>query len=1457
MAYTIKGKVYTDHALMDEIVYNCRLIAQGIIIKNETEADKYETKQSLKDADDLRNVVEGNYTFVNFPFTTADFVEAGYTSSEADYYSHHLDKVPEDRHERLMIIGKRNYLANYVEKNDYYRKLNGLAPYTSDSRLKIDRAIRSYTYANSSVEDHKVGINRNTNVPVQIPLFSSNAYSWIFISSKNPKLAKEADVTDELPYDLPIHEWTKDQINIIKYLGILDDIINQYGKETSFGYLKYITRDKIDYYRMRKAGKWDILFMPACKGLVKEEFARLYELNRQDYIKKVDQMALSYGSDYYDQMVMLLIVCQTIADMITNVPEWYIRRDIFDLRSVQYFLDSNDVAFYKEIPLRYQIRIVKNLNKLIRYKSTTQNIKDILDIFSLQGTNVYKYFMFKDFQKYVGKDGSSSGDFKDGFDDNPWDDFDFGFITDTSEEGPVGFIWDFGTEGQDEFESDPGKIKIFDFENMSALEPLNIKSEEALENYKEKNRLITDENGNQYELKFARCLIDGNYDDYIKNPLNLYDYDELTEEDKYWDGEDTHYYVKNQHLELDTTIDGTKYMSLEYNVDAAKILYQMEYFLGMIFNSRINDFISIPIPSIDSNTSFKLTDIFILLHILSYAYDNKVAKVKIPENIRTEQKPNYSNYRLVDGGFPWSGKGNEHPYVPEPTDETIIDDYGFEDTDRFYFPPYLSQIHDYGFNVDVDGTTLIEVKEYGVFEKDDKTDIETRVSTPSKDIQEYSKGITYYRNTNIIPDMINYSSDNIKDYGDEEEIDDVPEEYLEPEDSDVDYDELLGSKAPWVFHNLYDFFDEDPNFINDKANAIGTDTDFNYGDEDTDRYSTRGVLRRYDFNEETLGKYWDDYPSELYDTKIDGGEVSDEMDEMILHGSNHKWKWRRLVDGGDKRFSVFTHDRVYDWMRTDHSDLFVDPTSMIYGFNLTANLADIKDHVDIRHSLYGFKDGIDAELNSDGNIITFPKLKDKKGNTATFMIPYGGRIDGYSELYNIYSTNTICYNIITDKLVHPESRDAYVMYKYIFDSLFTTTFDFGLYLDKSSNPYETYDQILKSRNFALYEFYQELMSESDLEARKDNIRIVLNDIIDTLEYYIKGDNIEYIYSFVPIYSFNNLLQYMMLMINFFKSWKVYFLDPRLSYTIQDGKNGAGGNGKLIKADMLGERKDNLQHQEISNMRDSVNIIYKFNFKERRVVLKEVMESYYHYQGDIDTTFYFDGSTPDANVEHIETTNDMLFDKSLLNGGDPKQIGPKYKIDSGGLLDGDDEYDIDGGTPYPQQYLITVNGGEPKDQANRYLKFPRIDGGGIAPRISQSDSVWVETEKQTIYSTIKLDRRKSNAITVAEDGIYLKDQYAEKNDFNDLANNILFLKTYYMHRMNYELEFILAISNEDKLRLLVLNTTQEILQTAIDVVDQLDHNLSETQRNMENKVDQPIFNYTQWFDSVCPFRWSYF
>ena len=48
MAYNINGKVYTDHALMDEVVFHTKNILKDIVLKNQSKADEAETELSVE-----------------------------------------------------------------------------------------------------------------------------------------------------------------------------------------------------------------------------------------------------------------------------------------------------------------------------------------------------------------------------------------------------------------------------------------------------------------------------------------------------------------------------------------------------------------------------------------------------------------------------------------------------------------------------------------------------------------------------------------------------------------------------------------------------------------------------------------------------------------------------------------------------------------------------------------------------------------------------------------------------------------------------------------------------------------------------------------------------------------------------------------------------------------------------------------------------------------------------------------------------------------------------------------------------------------------------------------------------------------------------------------------------------------------------------------------------------------
>ena len=79
--------------------------------------------------------------------------------------------------------------------------------------------------------------------------------------------------------------------------------------------------------------------------------------------------------------MMIMIIVQAFDDMIIRAPEYIIRRDVFDLRTIQYIFDSCGVEFFPDIPLKYQKRLVKNLNRLIKYKSCDKNLIDISKLF--------------------------------------------------------------------------------------------------------------------------------------------------------------------------------------------------------------------------------------------------------------------------------------------------------------------------------------------------------------------------------------------------------------------------------------------------------------------------------------------------------------------------------------------------------------------------------------------------------------------------------------------------------------------------------------------------------------------------------------------------------------------------------------------------------------------------------------------------------------------------------------------------------------------------------------------------------------------------------------------------------------------------------------------------------------------------------------------------------------------
>ena len=349
MSYTINGQVYTDNPMMDQICYNCKLILKGIVVKNEFVANNYETEETLTNAEYYTKCIIGTMTFDTFPFTTDILMNAcGYSYDIATRIERNRYEIPEEYRAEVLEACVEYYIENFVEKNKYYRSLMGLPEYGTDE------------------------------------------YN-IYITESD--LPPEYDM-DTVDFTLPLHEQPSVLVAALRSNGRLEQIIEEY-RSFNYSYLNFIGDKRLNLYDCRRASKWDILYIPEANEAVINRFKEFYAVNREIYLKRTYQEAYAFNSEYYDHILIVMVLLETFNNMITDVPEWYIRKDIFDIRSVQYFLEAYGVEYFAEIPLKFQIRIVKNLNKLLMYKSTDTNFQDIIEIFNMRNTYVYKYFLYK------------------------------------------------------------------------------------------------------------------------------------------------------------------------------------------------------------------------------------------------------------------------------------------------------------------------------------------------------------------------------------------------------------------------------------------------------------------------------------------------------------------------------------------------------------------------------------------------------------------------------------------------------------------------------------------------------------------------------------------------------------------------------------------------------------------------------------------------------------------------------------------------------------------------------------------------------------------------------------------------------------------------------------------------------------------------------------------------------
>lgn len=340
-------RIYTETPLIDEIIYQCKgMILNGIILKDEEEANNNETQYSIKMADRYADLIEGNNRFELWEYDLNTISQLpNITYEMAILYAKNNALIDEQSKPYLMKIKQDEFLSTYEEQNDYYRMLNGL-PKLKERGLHLTL---------SQVE------------MLNIKTFDSGKY---------------------------IHEMDNNEINILDSKGILDELKEMYPDKK---YLWHLGERRVNSYIARKVNIFGALYVPTCESSeIYNKFKDRLEINRVFLLQTIYSEAYKFRSDYYDEFIMSMIIIQSFIDMIILSPEYIIQRELFDMRTIQYVFESQGVEFFPDIPLKYQKRLVKNLNRLIKYKSSDKNLIDIASLFGFENADIFRYYLLKD-----------------------------------------------------------------------------------------------------------------------------------------------------------------------------------------------------------------------------------------------------------------------------------------------------------------------------------------------------------------------------------------------------------------------------------------------------------------------------------------------------------------------------------------------------------------------------------------------------------------------------------------------------------------------------------------------------------------------------------------------------------------------------------------------------------------------------------------------------------------------------------------------------------------------------------------------------------------------------------------------------------------------------------------------------------------------------------------------------
>ena len=340
---------------LDVFIKNLKSMIETITIKYNYLGKKYETVDSLRNFEEYYGAITEKDSFQLYRYYEEDILRkaildiSGRDITEEEILEYTSDKntIPQIYRNCLRMYKREKVKTGYIELNNYYRMLNGLPNIEEDNYINLGKYI----------------------IPGQYGIYN--------------------------PTRTYIHELDEDTIDMINNDGIIDKIINDYPT-FQYEYLKYLGRNSIDFVTARNALNFSLLKIdnPGYDELYRL-FIDTYNQNREYFSSVLYVQAYSTSYEHYDSFIAYSIMIATIQRVVVNTFRFGIRRNFFDWSFIQYLYKMYNIPFIEELSMEYHVRIMKNLNNLLRYKSTDKVFIDIRKLLGLDDIQIFRYYLVK------------------------------------------------------------------------------------------------------------------------------------------------------------------------------------------------------------------------------------------------------------------------------------------------------------------------------------------------------------------------------------------------------------------------------------------------------------------------------------------------------------------------------------------------------------------------------------------------------------------------------------------------------------------------------------------------------------------------------------------------------------------------------------------------------------------------------------------------------------------------------------------------------------------------------------------------------------------------------------------------------------------------------------------------------------------------------------------------------